>query len=195
MRVYFSDGTRKTVEATPATTAVDLMDALKKVTQHRLGKHAAEKELVVRRGYIKLSHFGPLYICLKLTEFMSVCQYVSMSACQYVSMSVCQYVGLQRSLFFSLSFTSFIQMSFFLDVQLVESQFRILSLYEYTKTKNDVKERERLLKESDKPWLIMQKPGQETKFVVKPMRLPASSKITLLDHYLDLLARLRPQQR
>ena len=38
VRVFFSDGTKKSVEATPATTSKDLIDSLKKVIINRMNK-------------------------------------------------------------------------------------------------------------------------------------------------------------
>jgi len=124
VRVYFIDGTKKTVQATPATTTVDLLEALKRVIIHRLGKTVQPR-----------------------------------------------------------------------DVELIESQFRILSLHERSPgdSKGEtIKERERPMKETEKPWLILQKPGQKSELVVKPLRLPLSAKVTLMDHYLNMLSLLVP---
>ena len=47
MRVFFPDGTKKTVEATPATSSVDLMESLEAVFLRAKGKSAKLDEIEV----------------------------------------------------------------------------------------------------------------------------------------------------
>jgi hypothetical protein len=55
------------------------------------------------------------------------------------------------------------------------------------------KERDRPLKDAEKPLLLLQKPGTRVELVAHPLRLPPSLKMTYFDHYMDLLVKLTPK--
>ena len=101
--VYFPDGTKKTVGATPATSSVDLMESLQAIFLKTKGKSAKPADIEVCFLFFLCSFFYFSYSLLLL--------------------------------------------------KLINAQFRVLVLHERTK------ERERPMKDTEKPWLLLQKPG------------------------------------
>jgi hypothetical protein len=78
-------------------------------------------------------------------------------------------------------------------LQLVDAQFRILVLHERIEGKS--KDKDRKFKDDEKPWLILQKPGQRIELVVHPLTTPLSIKMSYMDHFMSLLSLLMPKTR
>eukprot|EP00009_Paramoeba_aestuarina_P014857 CAMPEP_0201531104 /NCGR_PEP_ID=MMETSP0161_2-20130828/46587_1 /ASSEMBLY_ACC=CAM_ASM_000251 /TAXON_ID=180227 /ORGANISM="Neoparamoeba aestuarina, Strain SoJaBio B1-5/56/2" /LENGTH=782 /DNA_ID=CAMNT_0047933789 /DNA_START=6 /DNA_END=2354 /DNA_ORIENTATION=+ len=73
------------------------------------------------------------------------------------------------------------------EIELVQAQFRILVLHE---KKEGGKMRP--MKDTEKPWLLLQKPGQQSVLAASPLIHPPSAYTAHIDHYLELLDKLLP---